>query len=111
MWILATPWALLALAAVPLVFGIYFFRTRSRRREVSSLFLWVDHTRSQQGGRRVERFQFPLMLLLELLALALLALAAAGPSVYSALSGRQTVVVLDSSYSINNAGATDKTSC
>ncbi|HBT76504.1 MAG TPA: hypothetical protein DEB39_06170, partial [Planctomycetaceae bacterium] len=48
MWILATPWALLALAAVPLVFGIYFFRTRSRRREVSSLFLWVDHTRSQQ---------------------------------------------------------------
>lgn len=109
MWLLATPWALLTLAAIPIALGIYFFRTRSRRREVSSLFLWVDHTRSQQGGRRVERLQFPLMLLLELLALILLGIAAAGPSLRGTFSGRPTVIILDTSYSMTATDENGKT--
>ena len=103
MWLLASPWALLALAAVPIVLGIYLFRTRSRRREVSSLFLWVDHHRAQQGGRRIEHLQLPLLILLELLVFALLALAAAGPSIRGTQLGRPLVLVLDASYSMTAA--------
>lgn len=96
-----TPWALLALISVPVVVGIYLFRTRTRRREVSGLFLWSDQTQSQQGGRRIETLQFPLILLLELLILALLAISAAGPHAKWNIAGHPTVVILDDSYSMN----------
>lgn len=98
---LTTPWALLALVTVPIVFGIYFFRTRSRRREVSSLFLWVDRNRSNQGGRRLRRLQLPLLIFLELLALLLLAVAAARPMIRQDAAGHPTAIILDCSYSMS----------
>lgn len=94
------PWTLLVLFSVPVVVGIYLFRTRTKPREVSSLFLWSDQSQSQQGGRRLERIQLPLLLLLELLALALLSVAAAGPHWKMHHYGRPTVVILDDSYSM-----------
>ena len=95
-----TPWAIFALVSVPVVVGIYLFRTRTRRRVVSGLFLWSDQTQSRQGGRRIETVQFPLLLLLELLILTLLALAAAGPHLQWNTAGRPTVIILDDSYSM-----------
>ena len=97
---LTAPWALLGLIAVPIVFGIYFFRTRSRRREVSSLFLWVDRNQARQGGRRIQRLQLPLLIFLELLALILLAVAAARPMIRIESLGRPTAIILDASYSM-----------
>ncbi|MCL2305711.1 MAG: VWA domain-containing protein [Planctomycetaceae bacterium] len=95
-----TPWAIFALVSVPVVVGIYLFRTRTRRRVVSGLFLWSDQTQSRQGGRRIETLQFPLLLLLELLILTLLAIAAAGPHLQWNTAGRPTVIILDDSYSM-----------
>lgn len=97
---LTAPWALLSLLAIPVVFGIYFFRTRSRRREVSSLFLWVDRKQAKQGGRRIQTLQLPLLILLEILGLALLGLAASRPMFRSELAGRPTTIILDASYSM-----------
>ncbi len=97
---LTAPWALLALISVPIVFGIYFFRTRSRRREVSSLFLWVDQSQAKQGGRRIQRLQLPLLIFLELLALILLAIAAARPMLRIESMGRPTAIILDTSFSM-----------
>lgn len=94
------PWTLLALFSVPVVVGIYLFRTRTRRREVSSLFLWSDQSQSRQGGRRLEKIQLPLLLFLELLALLLLCVAAAGPHIKTNYAGRPTVIILDDSYSM-----------
>ncbi len=105
---LTTPWALLALASIPVVFGIYLFRTRSRRREVSSLFLWVDRSQAKQGGRRIQRLQLPLLILFELLALILLAVAAARPMMRLESLGQPTMIILDASYSMN-AGSGDDT--
>jgi len=95
-----TPWAIFTLVSVPVVVGIYLFRTRTRRRVVSGLFLWSDQTQSRQGGRRIETIQFPLLLLLELLILTLLTLAAAGPHILWNTAGRPTVIILDDSYSM-----------
>lgn len=106
---LTAPWALLSLLAIPIVFGIYFFRTRSKRREVSSLFLWVDRNQAKQGGRRLQTLQLPLLILLEILILALLAVAAARPMVRSELTGRPTAIILDASYSMSAGEGEDTT--
>ncbi|MDR1289560.1 MAG: BatA domain-containing protein [Planctomycetaceae bacterium] len=97
---LATPWALLALVGLPVILGIYFFRTRSRRVEVSTLFLWIDHTQAKQGGRQMKRVQLPLLIILELAAIALLSIAAARPMIRLESAGHPTVVILDTSYSM-----------
>jgi len=100
MWLLTSPLSLIALAAIPVLVGIYLFRTRSRRYVVSSLFLWIDQQQSRQGGRQISKLQTPLLFFLELLALALLAFAAAGPIMRGENTSHPTVVVLDCSYSM-----------
>ena len=76
---LTYPLALLGLAGVPLLVGIYLLRNRFRRQPVSSLMLWLDAREVRQGGTRIRRLQTPLLFLLELLAILLLVLAAAEP--------------------------------
>jgi hypothetical protein len=98
--IFALPWALLGLAAIPALAAIYFLRSRSRPVPVSSHMLWMDLTRARQGGRVLKRMELPLLLVLETVALALLALAAAGPHLPTAAAARPLVIVLDDSFSM-----------
>ena len=97
---LTSPLALLALAALPVVVGIYFLRNRYRRQTVSSLFLWESFVRSQEGGTRVTRLQTPLTLLLELLVLLCLVLAAVDPRWRRTAPNYPLAVVLDNSASM-----------
>lgn len=99
--ILGVPLALIGLAALPALTAIYWLRTRFRRQEVSSLFLWSLVAQAHGGGRRATRLQTPLLWLLELLALLLLAFAAAGPRVPRADRVVPVVVVLDDSFSMS----------
>ena len=94
------PWMLLGLSALPVVAAVYWFRSRSRRAVVSNLAFWIDPHTPRQGGRILARMQTPLTLLLELLAIAALVLAAAGPAVTRHDLVRPLVVVLDDSYSM-----------
>lgn len=98
--ILGVPLALIGLAALPALTAIYWLRTRFRRQEVSSLFLWSLIAQAHGGGRRATRLQTPLLWLLELLALLLLALAAAGPRIPRADRAVPVMVVLDDSFSM-----------
>ena len=97
---LAYPLALLALASLPTLAAIYFLRNRFRRRQVSSLVLWRFHVQAKEGGAKVHRPHLPLIFFLELLALALLVIAAAGPQWKLPQSTRPLVVVLDDSFSM-----------
>jgi Aerotolerance regulator N-terminal len=98
--ILGVPLALIGLTALPALTAIYWLRTRFRRQEVSSLFLWSLAAKAHGGGRRATRLQTPLLWLLELLALLLLALAAAGPRIPRADRAVPVMVVLDDSFSM-----------
>jgi hypothetical protein len=98
--ILTSPLLLLGLLTLPLLAAIYWFRSRSRRVVVSSLMLWIDQRRARQGGQMFQRMQAPLSFFLELLILALLVLAAAGPAIVKKEFARPLVVVLDDSYSM-----------
>jgi hypothetical protein len=98
------PLAFLGLLGVPVLVGIYWFRNRHRRYPVSSLMLWLDPNQSRAGGTRLHKLQTPLLFFLELLALVLLVLAAAGPQVRAAQRARPLVVVLDDSFSMLAGG-------
>lgn len=98
--VLGLPLLLVGLAALPMVAGIYWLRTRFRRQEVSTLFLWQSAVEAQGGGRKKSRLQTPLALLLELLAIVLLVLAATAPRVLRAGQTVAVTVVLDDSYSM-----------
>jgi len=96
----ALPWMLLGLLGLPALTAIYWLRSRSRPRVVSSLFLWSDQRIPRQGGKVVEKLQTPLVFFLELIALAAMALAAAAPALVRSQYSRPLVIVLDDSYSM-----------
>lgn len=78
--ILENPSALYLLLAAALIVLLYFLRTRSRRHDVSALFLWEglpDEPRSRAA--RIRR-QIDPLLFLQLLVLALVAVGLAGPA-------------------------------
>jgi Aerotolerance regulator N-terminal len=97
---LTYPLALIALATLPALAAIYILRNRFRRKQVSSLLLWRFHVQSKSGGAKVHRLQLPLLFFLELLVLALLVTAAAGPQWKLPQSARPLIVVLDDSFSM-----------
>jgi len=97
---LTYPLALIALTTLPALAAIYILRNRFRRRQVSSLVLWRFHVQSKSGGAKIHRLQLPLLFFLEMLALALLVIAATGPHWKLPQSARPLIVVLDDSYSM-----------
>lgn len=102
--IFALPLAFLGMLGVPAVVAIYLLRSRSRRFPVSSLMLWMDQQRPREGGLKVQKVQTPLLLVLELLAVAFLVLAATNPRIRRQMFHRPLVVVLDDSYSMLAGG-------
>lgn len=98
--VLGLPLLLVGLAALPMLAGIYWLRTRYKRQDVSALFLWQSAVQAQGGGRKKSRMQTPLTLFLELLVIALLVLAATAPRVFRAGQTASVVIVLDDSYSM-----------
>lgn len=99
------PLMLAGAAALPALAAIYWLRNRFRRHTVSSLMLWMQERQVRGGGTRLQRFQSPLLFFLELLILALLTLAAAGPEWRSGTVRQPLVVVLDDSFSMTAGGA------
>lgn len=98
--VLGLPILLVGLAALPMLAGIYWLRTRHRRQSVSTLFLWQSAVQAQGGGRKKSRLQTPLTLLFELLIIVLLVMAATAPRVLRAGQSASVIVVLDDSYSM-----------
>ena len=98
---LLTPAALWLFAlSIPLVL-LYFIRVRRREHKVSSLLLWRAAPRYEGSSSYFQRMQRDPLLLLQLLALLLLALALARPAVtVMGETERKLVVVLDTSASM-----------
>ena len=105
---LTSPFALFALLAVPALVAIYLFQRRFRVRDVSSLVLWAAIRQPSVGGRKRERLQLPLTFWLELLAIVLIALAAAGPLLPQWSRSRPLVIVCDDSLSMQAGSAREK---
>lgn len=89
-----------SLTALLLLLALYWFHRRSTVKRVSAIFLWDrPETSPESGSRRMFR-RLPLSFYLEALALALLALAAAGPFRMGMETYPTLAVVLDNSFSM-----------
>lgn len=101
MMVLGAPAALWWLVLVPLVVLLYMLRARREPRVVSSTLLWERAARDLAARMPVRRFERNLLLLIQVLVIALLALALARPSVaLRGLSGSGVVLVMDTSASM-----------
>src|ERR1043165_6951823 len=91
--------SLFALAA-PLLL-LYFIRVKRRERRVSSLMLWDLPLRERSATSLFQRMQRDPLIILQVLALACLAVALARPAVTVLGEGqRKVVVILDTSASM-----------
>jgi hypothetical protein len=95
-----SPLFLSALGIGAAVIAVYIFHRRPREEPVSSLLLWQGLIQPGGAGRQRERLRAPWLLALELLAIALLALAAAVPLLTAQTAGRSVIVILDDSMSM-----------
>lgn len=100
--LLLQPNALLLLLLLPLVVLLHLIRSRYQRQRVSSVLLWRRLPRDFQAYAAWRRPLWDLLLFLQLLAVALGALALARPSL-SAAAGRHLAIVLDGSASMQAA--------
>ena len=100
----ANPLGLLLLAAAAPLLAMYFLKVRRKRVRVPSLLLWQGLAANQRRASPWDRFRRHDLLWLQLLALILLSLALAKPSVPGrTLLGRSVVWVIDGSASMNAA--------
>jgi Ca-activated chloride channel family protein len=104
--ILGAPAALWWLLLVPLVVLLYMLRARRQVQMVPSTLLWERATRDLVARLPVRRLERSLLLLLQVLAIALVALALARPSLaLTGLTGDAVVLVLQAGVSMQ---ATDE---
>ncbi len=107
--IFGIPYALLGAVMVGGLVAVYLFRSRARRRPVSSLMLWQKVARPRQGGVRRDVLVLPPLFYLELLALLAMVLAAAAPMMLQP-SARTLTVIVDTSASMTAKGGDGLTS-
>ena len=88
---MSAPWALLGLLLIPVLILLERWRRRPRPMVWPSLLLW----RTLGPGEASRKRRIEPLLVLECLAVALLSVAAAGPSFAAGVGGREVVVHLD----------------
>ncbi|MEQ8764528.1 MAG: BatA and WFA domain-containing protein [Planctomycetota bacterium] len=95
------PWALFALASLPILVWIHTFLQQRRRLIVTGLFLWDERRQVPTAGRIRRRPPISWPLLLQLLAASLLSLTVALPRLTGESSVLEWYVVLDRSLSMS----------
>ena len=91
-----------AAVAVPLLLLLYFLKLKRREVVVSSTLLWKRAVQDLQVNAPFQRLRRNLLLLLQLLALAAILIALAGPVLaWRRGPGQRYVVLIDRSASMN----------
>ncbi len=86
--------------SIPAILALYILRPRRQQKVVPSLLLWRQSISPQQATRPWQRLQPHILLWLQLLAAALLTLGAAAPIWYLTRPVPNTIVLLDTSASM-----------
>ena len=94
------PWGFLAFCAMGAIVVLYLLKQRFRPRQVPSLALWERMVRQQQGYLWRQKLQRRQQMILQLLAASLIALGLCSPVLFGLGKGGNTVVVIDTSLSM-----------
>jgi hypothetical protein len=96
------PKALWLLALIPPLILLYILKVKRTRMRIASTWLWAQARRDLMARSPFKRLVVQLPLILQLLALALLAVAAARPATLGkALSGDHLAIIVDTSASMS----------
>jgi hypothetical protein len=88
------------------IVGLYLLRMRRREMRVPASFLWPERVEEIRANSLFQKLRFSWLLVLQLLAALLVCAALARPQILQrGLTGRSTVIVIDSSLTM---GATDE---
>lgn len=98
------PWLMWLALTLPAILALYILRPRRKQTLFPSTLLWQPVSAQLEASRPWQRLQSSLLLWLQLLAAALLVLAAAGPVWHAAADSRSAIVLLDASASMRAAG-------
>jgi Ca-activated chloride channel homolog len=98
----SSPWWLFLLLLVPLVIALHALSIRWRSTPISSLLFWNEVLRERKASLRIRRLLTSLVLLLQILAMAALAIAIGGPLVAGrgGAGSQDVILVLDASASM-----------
>jgi len=94
------PWMLWLALTMPAILALYILRPRRRQSVIPSTLLWRPAPAGLEASRPWQRLRSGPLLWLQLLAAALLVLAAAGPVWRAVIESRSTIVLLDASASM-----------
>ena len=90
---LLSPWALAWVAAAAAIVGLYFLKPRSRRVEVSSIWLWQGALREESARTLIQWLRRHLLLLLQVVVALLAMFALARPALTREQPVGRTVVL------------------
>jgi Ca-activated chloride channel family protein len=98
----SSPWWLFLLLLVPLVIALHALSIRWRSTPISSLLFWNEVLRERKASLRIRRLLTSLVLLLQCLAMAALAVAIGGPLVAArgGAGSQDVILVLDATASM-----------
>lgn len=98
-----SPWGFLALIGVPIIIVLYLLKRRHEDFTVSSLFLWEEVIKDIEANAPWQKLKKNTLMILQIIAVILLAFALAKPYISSLDSNVQNVVVvIDTSMSMQS---------
>ncbi|TYQ18358.1 UNVERIFIED_CONTAM: putative membrane protein (TIGR02226 family) [Acetivibrio alkalicellulosi] len=95
------PWGLFALIGIPIIIVLYLLKQRHQDYEVSSLHLWEQVIKDIEANAPWQKLKKNILMILQIICIALLALALATPFINNLGSQSENVIiVIDTSMSM-----------